>query len=87
MEHFRRRDFISYSTGGFCAAAEIVANFLAGEAGAALRKASPLIWAGIRWRGLFSEAQQLDRASKDAECRHVHAHNKMIEKAMRLLRT
>jgi tRNA(adenine34) deaminase len=66
---------------------EIVANFLAGEADAALRKASPLIWAGIRWRGLFCEAQQLDRASKDGECRHVHVHNKMIERAMRLLRT
>jgi hypothetical protein len=66
-------------------------------------KSSPISWLAKRMRhcgkprrlfglefvgaGFFSEAQQLDRASKDAECRHVHAHNKMIEKAMRLLRT
>jgi tRNA(adenine34) deaminase len=66
---------------------EIVANFLPGEADAALRKASPLMWAGMRWRGLFSEAQQLDLASEDAEGRNIHSHNQMIEKAMRLLRT
>lgn len=32
---------------------EILKTFLASEADLALRRASPLIWAAVRWRGLF----------------------------------
>ena len=65
---------------------EVVANFLADEADAALRRSSPLVWAATRSRGLFrlkpAAASFLEPVPAPAQSRR----GTMQEKTMRLLR-
>jgi tRNA(adenine34) deaminase len=62
---------------------EIHANFLSGEADATLRRASPILWAFARSRGLFVGQAGLERRQPLEERR---PRNRTKEKAMRFMR-
>jgi tRNA(adenine34) deaminase len=62
---------------------EIHANFLSGEADATLRRASPILWAFARSRGLFICQAGLEPRQPLAERR---PRNRTAEKAMRFMR-
>jgi tRNA(adenine34) deaminase len=60
---------------------EILKTFLVSEADLALRRASPLIWAGVRWRGLFDTDPVVNQPPETIRIR-----KNLYLRGMRLLR-